>query len=127
MEELVAVILIIFVITTYIATEVKLSKRKQLDDELYNDIYSREMEKVRQMKNYQNFVDSIPQKEKIQIIDEYKQFQKDGFIGDSLLRTKAREYCQFLGIPYNPAFLNILAQEIALEFTFNYIREKYKQ
>jgi hypothetical protein len=37
MTEAIAILLLIFVITVYIGTEVKLSKRKQLDDDFVID------------------------------------------------------------------------------------------
>jgi len=78
------------------------------------------------VKKYEDFVDSISYEEKVQILTDYKQFQKDGFIGDCLLRTKAREYCKFLDIQNNEAFLEILSKEIGLEFAFKYIQLKEK-
>ena len=46
---------------------------------------------------YEKFLSTLTEEEMIQIISEYEQFEKDGFIGECLLREKVTQYESMLG------------------------------
>lgn len=47
----------------------------------------------------QSFVESLTDNEKIQILAEREVFERDGSIGDCLLRQSAKNYMKQIGIP----------------------------
>jgi hypothetical protein len=49
------------------------------------------------MGSAKEFVESLTDQEKRQIVAEYDQFEKEGFIGESFLRTKGMELADLLG------------------------------
>ena len=49
------------------------------------------------MKKWKDFVSDIPEKDLRQIIEDTKEFEKDGHIGDCVLRKYASEWCENVG------------------------------
>lgn len=73
------------------------------------------------MKKLTDFMSEIDEKELEQIVEDYKVFRKQGYIGESMLRNKAEMINKDFGI-----FCNITAVMVDLAFYANsYFANKY--
>ncbi len=78
------------------------------------------------MKTIKQFINSITESDKIQIISEYKQFTADGYIGESLLRSYAKECAIFMGDEngaktHITSWMLALCNELLMYFTDKYL------
>ena len=71
---------------------------------------------------YEKFLSTLTEEKMIQIISEYEQFEKDGFIGECLLREKVTQYESMLGYGTNYTTVNMI--NIATS-CYRYFSNKY--
>jgi len=75
------------------------------------------------MNNLEQFAAKISDADKMQIVADYEQFAKDGFIGTCTLRTTAREWLELLGGDSGCSIVWTM-NSIAME-CFKYFAKKY--
>ena len=75
------------------------------------------------MNPLKEFVNNLSDDEKIQIMKDYNQFEKDGFIGDSAIRTNARKLIRQLGANENmiTMWMKDIAFECYREYAWKYV------
>lgn len=61
------------------------------------------------MLSWNEFVSKLTTPELERIIEDYEIFKKDGYIGDSLLRITANEWCKNIDMPFNSTIMGDLA------------------
>lgn len=73
------------------------------------------------MKSWFQFTNELTEEQLLLIIADYKQFQKDGCIGECLLRSAAQVWCDNVG---NQGMIVFIMKDLA-NFAYQYFAEKY--
>ena len=78
------------------------------------------------MNKFEKHVAKRTDEEKRQIIADYEQFQRDGFIGGCTVRTVAREWIDSLGASSSSLSITGVMKDVAMECYKHFTNEFFK-